>query len=253
MNSINYIHDYIRRVRRRLKGTVELRNLYQIIFEDDDMAVLYEDGSGLDLIISFTGVGHSTGGIDLQTPEFSKSGCNNPTIYVIDKRRSWGNSLDWAELERIVKDMRHYQRLVLIGNSMGGFLAVLAARQLMADVVVAFVPQWSISPNIVPFETRWMNHRKRIASFHYPSLENCFSNRCRFYIFCGSNENDLRHLKMFPKDIKNLHCYQLFGGGHSVALLLKEAGILYDVILGCIEGHDLEDLFLTHSCVYQKS
>ena len=62
MNAINDIHDYIRRVRRRLKGTVELRNRYQIIFEDDDMAVLYQDGSGPDLIISFTEVGHSTGG-----------------------------------------------------------------------------------------------------------------------------------------------------------------------------------------------
>lgn len=216
------------------------------------MAVLYQDGSGSDLIISFTGVGHQTGGVDLQTPEFSRSGINNPIIYVIDKRRSWGNSLDWAELERIIKGMRHYEQLVLIGNSMGGFLAVLSAKRLMADVVVAFAPQWSVSPNIVPFETRWMKYRKHIALFHYPSLKNCFPNRCRFYIFCGSNENDIRHLKMFPKDVKNLHLYQLFEGGHSVASSLKESGILYDVIRGCIVGYDLENLFLTHSCMYQK-
>lgn len=243
--------EFIKLLKRRVKRTVELHHTYQTIFDDETMTVFYKPGSGSDLILSYTGVGHSTGGIDLQTPEFSKSGFQNPILYVIDKHRSWGNSLNWTELETIVKDKRSDGRLILLGNSMGGFLAILAAKRLNADVSIAFAPQWSVCPQKVPFETRWMKYRKNIKQYSFSTLESSFSCDCHFYIFCGSDERDVRHLEMFPSHSKNLKRYQLDGGGHSVSALLKQYGILYQVISACMECQDVEALLFDNELKYK--
>ena len=42
-----------------------------------------------------------------------------------------------------------------MGLSMGGFCALVAARIVPVDVVLAFGPQWSVVPGIVPGEERW--------------------------------------------------------------------------------------------------
>jgi hypothetical protein len=245
------LREFIRQLKRRVKGTVELHHTYQTIFDDETMTVFYKAGSGQDLILSFTGVGHSTGGIDLQTPEFSKSGFQNPILYVIDKHRSWGNSLNWAKLETIVRDKRSDGRLILLGNSMGGFLAILAASRLNANISIAFAPQWSVCPEKVPFETRWMKYRKNITQYSFATLENSFSCDCHFHIFCGSDERDVKHLEMFPSDAKNLKRFQLAGGGHSVSAALKEYGILYQVIAACIEHQDVDALLFENELEYK--
>lgn len=242
--NIDLLRNTFRRFKRRINRTVELRHVHQVIFEDDTTTILYTPGDGADLILSFTGIGHSTGGIDLQTPEFSKSDFQSPMLFVIDKHRSWGNRLNWNALEGIIREKRTLGRLVVLGNSMGGFLAILAADRFGADVSIAFAPQWSVNPKVVPFEDRWNKYRKNIEEYSIFSLEHSFANDCKFHVFCGSDARDARHLELFPTSTGNIVRYHLAGGGHSVSAGLKEFGILYPVIAACIEDRNVAELLI---------
>lgn len=81
------------------------------------------------------------GGINLRTHEFTSSNLEKTKNFIIDKRRSWGNSLDWDRLGEVVDQVARGGQITTLGNSTGGFLAILAAGMLNAAQAVAFAPQ----------------------------------------------------------------------------------------------------------------
>jgi hypothetical protein len=209
---------------------------YETLHDDDGMAVLYRPGTGPDCILSFTGIGRAMAGIDLQTPEFSRSNLDARKLFVIDKHRSWGNRLDWARLERIVSGVAQGGRVVTLGNSMGGFTAMLGAARFGASDAIAFVPQWSIDPAIVPRETRWTDYRAGAGPIVHRDLSDALDGRCRFHVFFGDHPMDRIHSALFPRDRDNLDLFLVRGGGHEVGRFLKEKGQLYSVIDACLDG-----------------
>ena len=79
--------------RRQLKFD---RTAFDTLLEDDEILVLSKQTEGERCIVSFTGVGHGMGGVDLQKPEFSAGPAAGPRVFVMDKTRSWGNALNWS-------------------------------------------------------------------------------------------------------------------------------------------------------------
>ena len=57
---------------------------------------------------------------------------------------------------------------------MGELLAILASKYIKISVVVAFIPQFSVSKQLVPNVDRREQYTKIIFEFKYESLENCF-------------------------------------------------------------------------------
>jgi len=93
----------------------------------------------LPTVVSFTSIGMKLGSTDIQKFEFQKLGENiGNRIYVIDKKRSWGNNLNYGVICELIGPF--YRKTYSLGNSMGGFLAVILTAFIKIEVCISFVP-----------------------------------------------------------------------------------------------------------------
>lgn len=115
------------------------------------------DGVGSDLIIAFASVGHDPA--RAPSPEFVNATAGRRALFVQDASRSWANDPGFAPALQAafatVTARAPVRRVLAMGLSMGGFCALVAAQILPVDVVLAFGPQWSVVPGVVPGEDRW--------------------------------------------------------------------------------------------------
>ena len=110
-------------------------------------------GEAETLVISFASIGHDAS--RPPSPEFvaSATAQDRTALFVLDDSRSWGQTPDFANaLHTALTTIRARQpvtRIVTVGQSMGGYCALLAASILPVDAVLAFGPQWN------PQDPRW--------------------------------------------------------------------------------------------------
>jgi hypothetical protein len=206
------------------------------VFEDDGVRVAISgnpDDPGV--FLCFTGVGGGVGGVQVEEFVGSTRLPGYFAIYIADKRRAWYN-WDAQPLLDILQPYVAGKSIVTIGNSMGGFGAIWMAGVLKpVRTCLAFAAQYSVHPEIVPAENRWLDYRQAIKDWRVPSLLNAFSPETRFWTFNGGR--DAEHWSRFPHS-ENCSHYLARDAGHDVARTLKKAGILSDVIKDCIEGVD---------------
>ena len=122
--------------------------------QPDDDAVRWQRDAGSEvLFVTFGGI---AGGLGVAPFEFAAitAGLGVDTIFVRDVRQAWyqrglpGYGSDVAEVARSLGALvgQHpYRRVVMLGNSMGGFAALLFGALLGADEVHAFSPQTFVS------------------------------------------------------------------------------------------------------------
>lgn len=203
------------------------------IFEDDNLLVKYKKGSGDIAIFSFTGVGHALGGIDIQREEFSKSLLVDDVtlFFIIDKKRSWGNSIDFDFLVKLVSPLLNDKKIYCLGNSMGAFNAVIFSYYFKTDVCLGFVPQYSVNKNVVKKEDRWDEYVVNIDEYKYKELNSFyFRDSTKYIFFSGSHYKERRHWAKLPSNKNNVFNYVVDGAKHNVAQIFKEKGVLRDVI-----------------------
>jgi len=143
-----------------------------VLFEDSVLKITSRAPEpapdGRRTLLSFTGVGHGMGGVNVQKAEFFGTGRNfDNLLFLTDKTRSWGNLLDFDDIAARLAPFREGTELSAIGNSMGGFLAIVASRFMPMRRVVSFVPQFSVDPALVPWEFRWKEYREAIREFKF--------------------------------------------------------------------------------------
>ncbi|MGR3455220.1 hypothetical protein [Pseudooceanicola sp.] len=212
------------------------------LHDDEAMKVTLLDGPGDHAIITFIGVGMETGGIDQQSEEFRKLGPGlGPQIFVFDKARSWGNALDFDLLEQVTAPFRTGREVTALGLSMGGFLAFHAAGLLGASRAIAFAPQFSMCPDVVPFERRWSGYTRQITDWRIPSLQDAFVPGCRYTAIFPNDPADRKHVALFPRR-DNLRIFLLDAARHNVAGTLKDHGLLYPTIWACIRDTAPDDM-----------
>jgi len=189
------------------------------------------------VLLSFTGIGHAMGGIEVQKTEFFGAGRGfENVIFISDLTRSWGNALDFDEILTALRPFVEGRKIFAIGNSMGGFLGVVMSNLLKIDTVVAFVPQFSVSGRVLWSEHRWRNHRVHIKKFKIPSLADQFNATTQYYLFSSNSWPDRKHWKRFPAR-PNVENIVLKDGAHNLAAGLKENGQLSGLIDACFTGH----------------
>tara|TARA_R110000851_G_scaffold247089_1_gene399609 strand:- start:1603 stop:2310 length:708 start_codon:yes stop_codon:yes gene_type:complete len=203
--------------------------------------------SGGGTLVSFTGIGHGMGGVDVQKAEFFGAGRRfDNLIFVTDKTRSWGNRIDFNEVARVLAPFAVTGSTCAIGNSMGGFLAIVMSAFMPIEVVVAFVPQFSVDPQVVPWEHRWSEYRDRIDSYRIRDASAYFVPQSRYVLFSGGRGLDRKHAGLFPVG-DNINHYVFSGAGHAVAADLKEQGLL-DRIVGEALSGDIDLAALKADC-----
>jgi hypothetical protein len=211
------------------------------VFENDACRMEFRPGNGRskDLVIAFTGAQQRLGGI--QHGEFAKSITNlnlvRDSLYVSDKNISWYNSFTDNEIKWI-DSFYTYENVITIGNSMGGFGAIMFALLIRnATLSISFSPQYSIDSEIVEFEERWADYRAKIEQILYKTClpDGTNINRgLKHYIFCGeANENDRIHAKLIQEAAANTTTvFVISGCGHEAPQYLKQHGALVPILDG---------------------
>ena len=201
-------------------------------------------GSGKRLVVSLSGVGKNR---RFFPPwEFigtASDGGKNHVLLASDRSRSWMNDATLAErLVEEIETITHQhgiEEVVALGNSMGGFMALVLPDLTKVDRVVATSPQYSMHPDVVPEDTRWGYWRQRMPAFRHERIAALDTRKRDYFILHGSTLNEKSHWARFPYSPK-LHHYILMGKGHSVVIAMKGAGLMRGVLHNAIEGRPEE-------------
>lgn len=185
------------------------------------------------IFICFTGVSQAMGGIGAEEfvgstrmPDFS-------ALFVSDLNRSWFNAFPPELLTDAIAERVAGRRIVTVGNSMGGFGAIWMTRFLPVSTAIAFAPQFSVHPDIVPQETRWQEFRAQIREWRSPSLVEHFVPGTRYITLNGSDDH-MHWSRFVPGD--NAEHILIDKSGHEPARALKRHNILSDVIASATHG-----------------
>ncbi len=190
------------------------------------------------IVLCFTGVGHALGGIDVQKPEFAHSiaAANATPVFIFDKTRSWGNRVDFGRIAATVAPLTEGP-VIGLGNSMGGFNAIVMSNHIDMAACVAFAPQFSLHPDIMPSETRWRGYGAGITDWRIPSLAGQFNTTTRYLTVNGDDPLERPHWSRFPIQPNAEHLV-IRGVEHDGAAVMKQAGVLGAFLAAAFTGQD---------------
>lgn len=197
-------------------------------------------GSGPRLVVCFSGPGDPDRAH--QSEEFEEicaMEARNHVLFVSDTQRSWFNAPGiYEEILDLVESYRRMHQIdevVTLGESMGGYGAIVFADPFGARTCVALSPQYSADPAVVPEEDRWREERSRIALFTRPPLEATLSATCQYFVMHGAVERERPHWGRFPR-AENFNHYLT---GHSEGALsekMRAAGKLHAILTCAMQG-----------------
>lgn len=192
------------------------------------------------LVVCFSGIGKSIEHVP--SYEFAKmatAGGTHNALFISDPRRTWLNGLGLIEL--ITHQIELFRsecgaiRVVTAGHSMGGFSALVMAAFTQVNAVLAFAPQFSVHPDIVPDETRWYEWREKISEFRVGSAADHLIDAPQYTVVFGRHGREAPQRDRFSKR-SNLRVYVMPMTHHNVPQRLKHMGILDKVFEFAIEG-----------------
>jgi predicted esterase YcpF (UPF0227 family) len=134
------------------------------------------------------------------------------------------------------------RRIFFVGNSMGGYAAILFAKLIGMGEVIAFAPQTFISPilRLKYKDDRWKKeifaaYQKSLFKpkiWNLKSLLQSSKNSQRISIFVSKQDSlDSIHAA-HVKNIRGVNVYEVDGGGHGVVKLLRDRGALPAIMSG---------------------
>ncbi|MFG1425997.1 alpha/beta fold hydrolase [Roseixanthobacter glucoisosaccharinicivorans] len=202
-------------------------------------------------VLACAGIQAELGGIEIQ--EFSSSLAaqqrRRHVAFMRDSTARWYNSIDPALIDSFSASQSDRQ-IVTLGNSMGGFAAILLSLLLPNAIgSIAFCPQFSVHPEEVPFETRWTEYISAIAEWRFrtclPQTWN-HPKSVTHTIFCGEREPaDIRHAELILHHAQNpARAFILSGCGHNVARHIKAHHALAPLLDALISGNSGTDIIV---------
>ena len=225
-----------------------------------DEFALIKAGSALEVKegseVAFVVFGGIAEGIGVPPFEFRRMMAEIPvsTLYVRDVSQAWyhlgiddgDRSLEGAA-EHIAKVLSGIgaRRTVFIGNSMGGFAAILLGQKLKADRIIAFAPQTYVdfATRLRSLDFRWfrqvaMMYRKRglrCPTYNLRSYlrRNPLASPASIYFGTGSRL-DSRHAREL-EGMPNITLFEQQGAGHDMVKSLKLSGELHRMLLAATQ------------------
>lgn len=233
-----------------------------LVYEDDSVRVKgIKRGMTSFCSISFTGVGHAMGGINIQREEFVGS-CMaiGDALFVSDKMRSWGNSINPEKLAEVFSRWSGdtaYEKVISIGNSMGGTNALLLGPLLGAHSILAFAPQYSVHHDYFPSlgDARWDEYRNKIRNWRFKTVDALLpSLSVDEYIFSGGTSSEIKHARLFRKVPKRSH-WIIKDSDHGVAMFLKKHGCLpaiINLVMCNANTEQIEAVFYSKNIAFER-
>lgn len=200
-----------------------------VVLDNPPLRIRYLPGTGDELVLAFSGVGRNTDPTEEPGIEFYRIASGAGTrhvLFITDQSRSWLNHSDIAEqiadFTLATQERTGARRITALGNSMGGTMALLMARFLAFEAVLAFVPQYSVDPSIMPDEPSWKKMRNRIQKFRFAAVDD-LPPKGQYFVLHGTLETELLHAMRFPV-AANLHHFIFAGADHNLSIGLKNNG-----------------------------
>lgn len=212
------------------------------IVNDEELVLRWIAGTSSTLVVSFTGALNNPDGTpNLEFGRVGSQAMRNHVLFVTDMGKSYYSSA--ALRRRIDKLVMEFIRghaiteVHTIGNSMGGYGAILFSEMWGCKTVSAFVPAISLGPEIVD-DPVWDELRPCLGPERVMSVASCFERRLntKYYIvFSDGTADDRRQLKRVPHG-PNVETFVYRGVGHTVANKLKQDELIRPVATSMIKG-----------------
>jgi hypothetical protein len=194
------------------------------------------------LVVAFTGIRQLLGEIPF---EFYKSlgRLDCTAMYVMDTSVRW-YQYPRADISKAVQRLRramqqtHAERVTFLGNSMGGFGALLFGALCEADAILSFSPQTVIDPVVMAElgDYRYEDLIREIPAFPYGDLLKIPPARGLTLVCVGENEPlDLAHAERLRAVWKNKQMI-VPNASHDAAAVLKENADLLPLIAWIMTG-----------------
>jgi len=116
-----------------------------------------------------------------------------------------------------------------IGTSMGAYNALVLGKLIPFTHIVAFAPQYSVHPDIVPEETRWKWFRKQIENWPHRAVEKLPKPPTQIVAFHGDTADEKWHWARFP-EVSNLRHFIFSGADHNFVVTLKQHKVLLKIV-----------------------
>lgn len=216
----------------------------ELLLDDETCRIVHEPGDNGRAVVAFAGVGYALGGIQVEEFRRSLDGTHLDIYYVIDKERHWYNRCYDAVLATINRSLaeRHIAESFTLGNSMGGFGAVLFAGALeRCRRAIAFSPQSSVCPAVVPFEDRWREWTQHISEWRVPDAVPQIRPGLSYVLFFGAADmRDRRHIDRFAAGAGETLLCRIEESAHGAAAAIKRHGLLIPLLNGLLTSAPLD-------------
>jgi hypothetical protein len=237
------------RARARLAAT-RFRHPFRRSLEDPHAPLSLDmDRDSSTLLVAFGGM---QGQLGMPPFEFFKASGDIPVkrLFIRDLRQAWyhrglpgqGDHLeDVAAWLRELLAGNRVERLVMAGNSAGGYAALLFGALLEADIVLGFAPQTVIDLGVLAAmgDHRWDEQlrdltaegviEQRFADLSF-ALPQARTGNTRFELYFDETfDTDRQHAERLAA-VEGVELHRLQGGAHGIARDMRESGQL-DLVL----------------------
>lgn len=201
------------------------------------------------LLVSFGGIQQALG---IPVFEFFNSISDIPCdkIFFRDFHQQWYQKGVDSELNHIDKitdylkkviAQNDYNKVCFLGNSMGGYAAILFGSILNIDTVIAFAPQSYIDRfnRFINSDKRWLEQISQVHSYKNKKskyfdlkkhLSKLKSYKTEIHIYYSPNYSlDKKHAERLKRK-KNVILHSIQKGGHSIVVTARDNGILKSAI-----------------------
>jgi len=226
-----------------------------ILADNDFVKIMYSSGKGNTTLISFSSINFlamsrgETRISNLMAPEFVNSSPEvGDRFWILDKKRSWGNLIDWSWVVGTLKSYLENKQVVCVGTCFGGHNAIKFSYYADVHRVFAFTPHWSIHPEVITqsiFDAGTSSVRKAaIEKMQHKSLSGMFKSTTEYLFFWTPDLLDIPHMLLFP-DLPNIKKIFFPSWAHGIPANLLRHKILYQVIeQGIIAKDPLKNITL---------
>jgi hypothetical protein len=207
--------------------TDPLPNGDAILFRSDDLLVRSVGGGGgaLGFITFDSYTDHRT----LDRPGFAEAFLQSrgiDAVHVISRDNQWYQHPELVEVLAVLAAWSaRYERVVSYGSSMGGFAALRFGAEAGAHTGLALSPQFSVDPNIVPFESRWSRDVEQITF----QVVGDRPLPIQYIVYDPRNLPDARHAALFAERSPTIAMRATYGG-HPAGAFVNETGLLEPLI-----------------------
>jgi pimeloyl-ACP methyl ester carboxylesterase len=206
----------------------------------DNYALHFSERSSRHLVISFDNLAE-VNNTSISRESWGRkffAGQGHAHVGVFARKKAWYRDMEVIDLMADLAAMpsvRGYERIALVGTSMGGFAALAFAPLFPGADVVAFNPQTTLDERLVPWEKRYGMGVRQNWDLPFGDGRAAVATSNRVTVFYDPfHEPDKKHAEMIEGDrVVHLKCWF---ANHYCAPMLRKLDLLKPVMETAIAG-----------------